>query len=89
MFALFYLYKKLNIIVNILWKKLFLNIFFYAIITAGCSKSDSGEPQKSNSEQKPDNQPQTKIEEKLPIVTMEVRTDESLENVLYPSFFIV
>ena len=30
-----------------------------AIITAGCSKSDSGEPQKSNSEQKPDNQPQT------------------------------
>ncbi len=60
-----------------------------AIITAGCSKSDSGELQKSNSEQKPDNQPQTKIEEKLPIVTMEVRTDESLENVLYPSFFIV
>ena len=32
-----------------------------AIITAGCSKSDSGELQKSNSEQKPDNQPQTKI----------------------------
>ena len=58
-----------------------------AIITAGCSKSDSGELQKSNSEQKPDNQPQTKIKEKLPIVTMEVRTDESLENVLYPSFF--